>query len=205
MLAIWFLCWFLSGSSAFSKFSLCIRKFLVHILLKPSLKDFEHNLAGMWNGCNYMVVWTFFGIRMKTDLFQSCGQCRVFQFCWPNECHSLTTSSFRIWNSSAGIPSPPLALFVVTLSKAHLTSHSRIFGSKWVTTPSWLSRSLRAFLYSSYVYSCHLFLISSASFRFLTFFPLLCMKYSLGSSSFLKEISSLSHCIAFIYFFALFT
>ena len=37
----------ISGSSAFSKYSLYIWKFLVHILLKPSLKDFEHNLAGM--------------------------------------------------------------------------------------------------------------------------------------------------------------
>ena len=37
----------ISGSSAFSKFILFIRKFLVHVLLKPSMKDFEHNLAGM--------------------------------------------------------------------------------------------------------------------------------------------------------------
>ena len=36
-----------SGSSAFSRSSLYIWKFLVHILLKPSLKDVEHNLAGM--------------------------------------------------------------------------------------------------------------------------------------------------------------
>ena len=43
---------------------------------------------------------------------------------------------FRIWNSSTGIPSPPLALFVVMLSKAHLTSHSRMSGSRWVITPS---------------------------------------------------------------------
>ena len=35
------------GSSAFSKSSLNIWKFLVHILLKPSLKDFEHNLTSM--------------------------------------------------------------------------------------------------------------------------------------------------------------
>ena len=37
----------ISGSSAFSKSSLYIWNFSVHILLKPSLKDFEHNLAGM--------------------------------------------------------------------------------------------------------------------------------------------------------------
>ena len=69
----------------------------------------------------------------------------------------FTASSFRIWNSSSGIPSPPLALFVVMLPKAHLTSHSRMSGSRWVITPSLLSRSLRSFLYSSSVYSCHLF------------------------------------------------
>ena len=42
---------------------------------------------------------------------------------------TFTASSFRIWNSSTGIPSPPLALFVVMLSKAHLTSHSRTLES----------------------------------------------------------------------------
>ena len=51
------------------------------------------------------------------------------------------------------------------LSKAHLTSHSRMSGSRWVITPSWLSGSWRSFLYSSSVYPCHLFLISSASVR----------------------------------------
>ena len=56
------------------------------------------------------------------------------------ECSTFTASSFRIWNSSTGIPSPPLALFVVMLPKAHLTSHSRMSGSRWVITPSWLSR-----------------------------------------------------------------
>ena len=42
---------------------------------------------------------------------------------------------FRIWNSSTGIPSPLLALFVVMLPKAHLTSHSRMSGSRWVRKP----------------------------------------------------------------------
>ena len=105
------------------------------------------------------------GIGMKTDFFQSCSHCWVFQIWWHIEYSTLTASSFRIWNSSAGIPSPPLALFVVMLPKAHLTSHSRMSGSRWVITPSWLSGSLRPFLYSSSVYYCHLFLISSASVR----------------------------------------
>ena len=67
----------------------------------------------------------FFGTGMKTDLFQSSGHCWVFQFCWHIQCSTFTASSFWIWNSSAGIPSPPLALFIVMLPKAHLTSHSR--------------------------------------------------------------------------------
>ena len=48
---------------------------------------------------------------------------------------ACSNSSFRIWNSSVGIPSPPLALFVVMLSKAHLTSHSRMSGSRSVIRP----------------------------------------------------------------------
>ena len=59
---------------------------------------------------------------MKTDLLQSCDHCWVFQMCWHIECSTFTASSFRIWNSSTGILSPALALFVVMLSKAHLTS-----------------------------------------------------------------------------------
>ena len=103
---------------------------------------------------------------MKTDLFQSCGHHWVFQICWHIECSSFTASSFRIWKSSTGIPSPPLALLVAMLSKAHLTSWSRMSGSRLVITPSWLSGSWRSFLYSSSVYSCHPFLISSASHYF---------------------------------------
>ena len=43
---------------------------------------------------------------MKTDLFQSCDHCWVFPICWHIVCSTLTASSFRIWNSSAGIPPP---------------------------------------------------------------------------------------------------
>ena len=133
----------ISGYSAFSKTSLNIWKFKVHVLLKPGLENFEHSFASMWDECNCAVVWAFIGIGMKTDLFQSCGHCWVFQICWHIECSTFTASSFRIWNSSTGIPSPPLALFIVMLPKAHLTSHSRMSGSRWVITPSWLSGSKR--------------------------------------------------------------
>ena len=42
-------------------------------------------------------------------------------------------ASFRIFNSSPGIPSPPLDLFLVILPKAHLTSHSRVSGMQMLT------------------------------------------------------------------------
>ena len=71
---------------------------------------------------------------MKTDLFQSCGHCWVFQICWHIECSTFTALFFRIWNSSIGIPSPPPALLVVMLPKAHLTSHSRMSGSNNYST-----------------------------------------------------------------------
>ena len=111
----------------------------------------------------------FFGIEMKTDHFQSCNHCWVFQICWHIECSTLTASSFRILNRLAGILLPLLALLVVMLPKTHLTSHSSMSGSRWVTILSWLSGSLRPFSYSSSVYSCHLSLISSASVTSLPF------------------------------------
>ena len=127
---------------------------------------------------------------MKTDLFQSHGHCWVFQICWQVDCTTFTASSFRIWNSSTGIPSPPLALFVVMLPKAHLTLHSGM-STRWVITPLWLSGSGRSFLYSYFVYSCHLSLISSGSVRsipFLSFIvPIFPWNVLLASLIFLKR------------------
>ena len=74
------------------------------------------------------------------------------------------------------IPSPPLALLIVMLPKAHLILHSRMSGSRWAITPWWFSGSWRSFSYSSSEYSYHLFLISSASVRsipFLSFIELI--------------------------------
>ena len=77
------------------------------------------------------------------------------------------------------------------LLKAHLTSQSRMSGSRVVTTPSWLSRSLRPIWHSSYVYSCHLFIISFASVRSLPFLsfivPIFAWNVSLISRFFLNR------------------
>ena len=112
----------ISGSSVSLKSSLYIWKSSVHVLLKPSLKNFEHNIAIMWNGHNYMViVWTFFGII----LLWYWNENWPFPVLWPllsfinlpaywvqhsNSC------TFRILNNSAGILSPPLTSFIESTS-----------------------------------------------------------------------------------------
>ena len=153
----------------------------------------------MWDECNCAVVWAFFRISLGLEwklTFSSPVATVEFSKFASIECSTFTAPSFRIGNRSTGIPSSPLALFIVMLPKAHLTLHSRMSGSRWVITPLWLSGSWRSFLYSSSVFSCHLFLISSASVRsvpFLSFFcAYLCMKCSLGISNFLEETSSAS-------------
>ena len=68
----------ISGSSVFSKSSLNIWKFMVHILLKPNLENFEHYLqiyemSAIVQQFEHSLALPFFGIGVKTDLFQSCG------------------------------------------------------------------------------------------------------------------------------------
>ena len=57
----------ISGSFDFSKTSLNIWKFIVHVLLKPGLENFEHCFASVWDECNCAVVWAFFGIAFLWD------------------------------------------------------------------------------------------------------------------------------------------
>ena len=152
---LWFLCLFKIQPEHLDVLGSC----------SPSLENFQHYFASMWGECNCL---NSFGIAFLWDWnenwpFPVLWPCWVFQICWRIECSTFTASSFRIWNSSTIILSPPLALFIVMLPKAHMTSHSRKSGSMWVITTSWLSGSWWPFLYSSSVYSFHLFLISSAS------------------------------------------
>ena len=62
----------ISGSSAFSKSSLNIWNFMVHVLLKPGLETFEHYFASVWEKCNCAVVWAFFGIAFLRDWNENC-------------------------------------------------------------------------------------------------------------------------------------
>ena len=68
-----------SGSSAFSKTSLNIWKFTVHVLLKPGLENFEHYFTSVWDECNCVVVWAFFGIAFLRDWNESWP----FPVLWP--------------------------------------------------------------------------------------------------------------------------
>ena len=68
-----------SGSSAFSKTSLSIWKFTVHILLKPGLENFEHSFTSVWDECNFAVVWAFFGIAFLWDWNENW----LFPVLWP--------------------------------------------------------------------------------------------------------------------------
>ena len=110
-----------SESSWFTYYwSLAWRIFSIILLaweMTAIVRQFEHSLA-----------LPFFGIGMKTDLFQSCDHCWVLQKCWHIECSSFTASSFRIWNSSAGIPSPPPTLFIIMLPR-----------DSWLHTPGCLA------------------------------------------------------------------
>ena len=152
---------------------------MVHVLLKPGLENFELYFTSMWDECNCVVIWSFFGIAFLWDWsenwpFPVLWPLLSFPNCWHIECSTFTASSFRILKSSTAIPSPPIALLVVVLSKGHLPSHSGMSGSRLVIIPSWLSGSWSFFfffffLYSSFVYSCHLFLISFLSLRSIPF------------------------------------
>ena len=69
----------ISGSSAFSKTSLNIWKFTVHVLLKPGLENFECYFNSVWDECNCAVVWAFFGIPFLQDWNENW----LFPVLWP--------------------------------------------------------------------------------------------------------------------------
>ena len=69
----------ISGSTAFSKTSLNIRKFSVHVLLKPGLDNFEPYFTSLWDECSCAVVWAFFGIAFLRDWNEN----TPFPILWP--------------------------------------------------------------------------------------------------------------------------
>ena len=125
----------ISGSSTFCKSSLNIWEFRVHVLLKSVLENFEHHFASVWDVFNCSVVWAFFGTAsldsgIKTDLFQSCGPCSVFQIYCHIQCSTFTASSLRIGIAQLELLHLHLLCSKWLLPKAHLTSHSWMSGSR---------------------------------------------------------------------------
>jgi len=151
-------CNLISRSCAFSKSSLNIWKFTAHILLKPGLENFEHYFTNMWDECNCAIVWGILwhclslGLEWKLTFSSPVAIAEFSKYA------DILNAAFS-QHHLLGFEIAPLALFVVMLSKAHLTSHSRMSGFRWVITPLWSSGLWRSFLYSSSVYSCHLFLM----------------------------------------------
>ena len=125
----------ISGSSAFSKTSLNIWKFSVHVLLKPGFENFEHYFTSVWDECNCAVVWAFFGIAFLRDWNENWP----FPVLWPllsfpnllaywvQHFNSIIFQDLKQlnWNSITSNS------FVRSdVSKAHLTSHSMMSGSR---------------------------------------------------------------------------
>ena len=71
-----------SVSSAFSKTSLNIWKFMVHILLKTGLENFEHYFTSVWYECNCAVVWAFFGILWTSLVAQTVKHLSTMRETW---------------------------------------------------------------------------------------------------------------------------
>ena len=110
-----------------------------------------------------------FGLKWKLTFSSTVAMVEFSKFADILNTALLQAHSIGFLNNSGGIPSPSLALLLVLLLKALLTSCSSISGFMWVTPVSSLSQSLWLFLYSSSVHSCPLFLISSDSVRSLSF------------------------------------
>ena len=108
----------MSGSSAFSKTSLNIRKFTVHILLKPGFKNFEHDFTSVWDECNWVVVWSLFGIAFLWDWNENWP----FPVLWP-----LLSYIQILFCSSLGVFS-----FSAYITLGRLESSRRLFFFKFI-------------------------------------------------------------------------
>ena len=139
---LWFLCLFLVQ----------LKHLEVHgsYTVEAWLGKFLHYFACMWNKYNCALVWAFFGIAFLWDWNEN----------WP------LPVLWQLLSFANLLPYWALSqhhLFGFEIVQfPHLNSHSRMFGSRWVVTPSWFSGFWRSFLCHFPVYSCHLFLISSA-------------------------------------------
>ena len=88
----------ISGSSWFMYYWSLAWRILRITLLQVKWAQLYQSWNILWHCLSFL-------IGMKTDLFQSCDHCSVFQICWYIECRTSTASSFTIWNSCNSITS----------------------------------------------------------------------------------------------------
>ena len=105
-----------------------------------------------------IAIWKFFCIAILWDWTDSWPfEVLCPLLCFPNLViywvQHFNNTIFRIWNNLARIPSPPLASFLVMLPKTHLTSHSRMSRSRWMSRSFWFFGHYNLFLCNSSVYS----------------------------------------------------
>ena len=106
----------ISGSSVFSKCSLNIWKFMVHVLRKPGLENFDHYFASIWDECNCVVVWAFFGIAFLRDWNEN----------WPFSSSVATEFSKFAGILSAALSQHHLLGFEIAQMEFHSTSFVHI-------------------------------------------------------------------------------
>ena len=87
-------CNLISGSSAFSKASLNIWKFMIWVLWKPGLENFKNYFARVWDEYNCAVVWTLFAIAFLWDWNESYGQKSKCSFLSIQQSHFLKISIY---------------------------------------------------------------------------------------------------------------
>ena len=144
------------------------------------------------------ILWHCLSLGLEWKLTFSCSHCWVFQICWHIECSTFTASSSRIWNSSTGIPSPPLALFVVLKKEKEKENYDQldsILKSRG-STLSTKGRLVKAVIFPVVIYGCERWTIKKAECRRIDIFELWCWRRLLrvpwtarrSSKSILKEI-----------------
>ena len=81
----------------------------------------------------FKILWHCFslGLEWKVTFSRPVANCWVFQICWHIECSTFTASSFRIGNSSTGIPSSPLCLLWCSLRPTWLCTSKRLALGEW--------------------------------------------------------------------------
>ena len=108
------------------------------------------------------------GLEWKQNFSSPVATAEFFQICWHIECSTFRASSFRIWNSSTRIPSPPLALFLGLLPRARLTSHVAKYSQGWGGAESFLVENhwyWRTFVKDTDFARTHIYWIMYPSFK----------------------------------------